>query len=92
MIENINLPANQKLGNIRPFVTINLMSIKNDPLFLAVNRRLLNVRIQVIVPPLSALLTCSPTNSVNLCKLLSNECPALGPILAHELYNGVVFL
>jgi len=67
----------QELGDLRPFVSALSVHQEEDPLLLLAPRNLLNLRIQVVVPSLSALFA-DPT-----WQMLSNYGPFLRAIFLH---------
>lgn len=70
----------QQLGDVGPLVAIDLVGIEDDLLLDIVDRRLLDGWIQVVVPPLAALLTRATTDMVLAGELLSDERPPLGAV------------
>jgi len=66
-------------------VTPLLMRIVDDPVLLFSPRRLFNVRIQVVVPALPALLANSTL------QVFGDQCPTLWPVLLYQLDHVFVF-
>ena len=82
----------QKLGDVCPLVPIDFVSIEYDPFLFIIYWRLLDAGIQMVVPPLPALLPSPAAYVVFVRQLLSNECPPLGPIFGYQVNNSVIFL
>ena len=68
------------------------MSIKDDFLLIVVDRGLLDIRIQVVMPSLSALLASPSPDLVHVSQLLCYECPSLSSILRDQPYDCIVLL
>ena len=86
VFDGVVRPARDQLCNLCPLVSPLLVRIVDHPIFLVRPRRLLDVRVQVVVPPLSALLPNPPL------QLLCNQSPTLRPVLPHQLYHLLVLL
>ena len=80
----------KKLGDVCPLVAIDFVGIEDYLFLIEVDRTLLNIRVKVIVPSLTALLTSPSANMVRIGKLLGDICPSFGAILFNQLDNGVI--
>ena len=86
------LPALKQLCDICPLVPIHFMCVEYDDLLLAVDRRLFDARIEMVVPSFSALLACATSNMIIVFQHLRNVGPSLGAIFLHQTHDGVIFL
>lgn len=82
----------QQLGDVGPLVAIDLVRVEDDLLLDVIDRRLLNGRIQVVVPPLTTLLARAPSDMVLAGELLGDKGPTLGAVPGNQVYDGVVLL
>ena len=85
--------SGQKLGNHGPFVSkpkfsLDLLFVRldDDPIFLLRPTFLADVGVEMVVPPLSALLA-DPSG-----KVLGDEAPILGSVCLDELQDQLIFL
>jgi len=74
------------LGNLSPLVPVVSVHEVEDPLFLLAPADLFDLRVQMIVPPLSALLA-NPT-----WEIFSYQGPFLRAVLVNQMKNHPVFL
>mmetsp|Transcript_29638 Transcript_29638/g.39410 ORF Transcript_29638/g.39410 Transcript_29638/m.39410 type:complete len:306 (+) Transcript_29638:2361-3278(+) len=79
-------------SDVRPLVPQLFVQVENLLLFDFVDRRLINVGIQVIVPSLAALLACASADFEFFFELISDESPLLGAVLLDELHDCIVLL
>jgi hypothetical protein len=80
-------PSFQNFGDFGPFVALATVAEVEDPLLVATPLDLLDLGVQVVVPPLSALLP-DPARQV-----LSDLGPLLGPVLLNQMEDHpVLFL
>lgn len=82
----------QFFGYVRPFVAEFFVLVKNLFLFTFVDRCLIDVGVQVIVPSLAALLAGARPNFEFFFELISYKSPLLCAILFYEFYDGVILL
>ena len=76
----------EHLGNLGPFVIDDAVHEEEDPLLFLAPIDLLDARIQMIVPSLTALLADATI------QVLGYECPLLRPVGDDELKEAPVFL
>ncbi len=86
ILDGVVCAAFENFGDLSPLVAVVSMHQVENPLLLAAPANLLDLRVQVIVPPLAALLP-NTTREV-----LSNQRPFLGPIFIDEVKNHSIFL
>lgn len=86
-------PSGQKLSNHGPFVakpkfSLDLLFVRldDDPIFLLRPTLLADARVEMVVPPFSALLA-NPAREV-----LGNKAPILGSVGLDELQDQLIFL
>ena len=84
--------ARKALGNLRPLVAQLLVGLRHYNLLLFGPLLLVNGRIQVVVPPFSALLAAPARNGKLLDNVLGNDAPALDAELGHQMPNRLVLL
>jgi hypothetical protein len=74
----------ENFGDLGPLVTIISVHQVKDPLFLFTPANLLNLRVQMVVPSFSTLLTDASW------KILSDESPFLGSIFVNQMKNHLI--
>ena len=90
VLDAVVAPAVEELGDVGPLVTEHLVRIEDDLLFEVVDWRLLDARVQMVVPALSALLSRPAAYLVLTGQLLSDERPPLGAVPSDQVDDGVV--
>ena len=90
VLDAVVAPAIEQLGDVGPLVAEDFVSVEDDLLLDVVYRRLLDARVQVIVPALTALLSCPTAYFVLTRQLLRDECPALRAIPRNQVDDGIV--
>ena len=89
---NFNLPSFQKFGDICPLVSVDFVCVEDDQFLLVVDRCLFDVRIEVVVPSLTALFACAALDSVFILQHLGDEGPSFGSELSNQAHDRIVFL
>lgn len=77
--KNGALPSGEQLGNLRPAVAQSFVGLVDDAVLLLGPRGLLHLGVQVVVPPLAALLADSAL------EVLGDHGPALGAVLVDQI-------
>lgn len=77
--------AFKHLSNLGPLVAVVAVHQVEDPLLLATPPDFLDLGIQMIVPPLTTLLSNAPW------EVLRNQSPLLGPVLVDQVKHHAVF-
>ena len=78
--------AGDQLGYLGPLIAPLLVSVVDDSVLLVGPGGLLDLRVEMVVPPLSTLLT-NPSFQV-----FGNQSPSLRPVLPHEFNYFLVLL
>lgn len=73
------LPSREKLGDLRPAVAQPFVGLVDDAVLLLRPRGLLHLGVEVVVPPLAALLADSAL------EVLGDHGPALGAVLVDQI-------
>ncbi len=93
VVFNAVVTATRKfLCDVGPFVTKAFVKVKDFAFLFTVDRILLDVRVQVVMPPLTALFACTTTNFVLLLESLRYVSPAFGTVCRHKFDYSFVFL
>ena len=71
-------------GYFSPLVSVNFMLLENNKIFLLAPRRFMHVRTQMIMPPLTTLLTGSNIFAQFLAHLLGNKSPFFGTLFTNQ--------
>lgn len=86
-------PALEVLREIRPLVAQVFMQNEQNPLLIFAPLLLVYVGVQMIMPPLPALLPDAPFHSNPPTRhVLGDDRPLLGPVLGHQLDQELVLL
>lgn len=86
VLDRVVSAAFEDLGDLGPLVVDDSVHEEQDPLFFLAPVDLLDSWVQVVVPPLAALLAHAAI------QVLGNESPLLGPVGNYELEYAPVFL
>ena len=82
-----NSPTGKELGDLGPLVAKIDVAVQNGPVLLDAPGLLADVGVEMVVPPLPALLP-DPSREVG-----SDQRPLLGPVLLHQLHDlGILVL
>ena len=79
-------------GDILPAITVQLMQVEQPLLLIIVPWLLVDRRIEVIIPSLSALLARADGNRIGLFQLLCDLCPIIESKLCHKTTDGLILL
>mmetsp|Transcript_18411 Transcript_18411/g.32390 ORF Transcript_18411/g.32390 Transcript_18411/m.32390 type:complete len:202 (+) Transcript_18411:63-668(+) len=86
IFDGIVRPSRQQLGNLSPSIALITMILQYRSILLATPSLLTNIRIQMIMPPFSTLLSNPPW------QMGRNHTPLLGTIFFDQAFNGEIFL
>jgi hypothetical protein len=76
----------QKLGDLSPPVSVHFLGVNNSQVLLIRPRASFNVRIELVLVPLAALL------STAMLQVAADERPSFCPVLSDKLEDKIVFL
>lgn len=79
-------------GDILPAIAVQLMQVEQPLLLIVVPRLLVDRRVEVIIPSLSALLARADGNRIGLFQLLRDLGPIVESKLSHKTTDGLVLL
>lgn len=82
----------QSLANRRPSIPVFIMSVEEGPLLLPSPLRVLDERVELVMPPLSTLLACPPRDVVFAVHGLGYIVPFFDLLHLHDLSQGCIFL
>ena len=86
VLDGVVSPAWDQLGDLGPLVPPLLVRVVDDPVLLVSPGRLLDLRIEMIVPSLPTLLPDPPL------QMLRYQSPSLRPVLSYKFYNFFILL
>mmetsp|Transcript_23593 Transcript_23593/g.52987 ORF Transcript_23593/g.52987 Transcript_23593/m.52987 type:complete len:231 (+) Transcript_23593:851-1543(+) len=84
--------AGQALGDLGPLIAQFLVRFGHDPLLLLCPVGLVDMRVEVVVPALAALLARAARDAVLLGEVLGDKGPALGAVLGDHGADGLVLV
>ena len=87
-----NIPAFEFQGNFLPAIAYLLMQLEQQQGLLIRPCLLIHLRVEMIVPSLSALLARSRKVTATLPHLLSDDSPIVDTLFHHHLAKGTVLL
>lgn len=79
-------------GYILPAIAVQLVQVEEPLLLIIVPRLLVDRGVEVIIPPLSALLARADGNRIGLFQLLCDLGPIIESKLRHKAADGLVLL
>ena len=91
MVLDVVVRSSRKpLGDLGPLVTEFFVRLAHDVFLILRPVSLVDVRVQVVVPALAALLARATRNIIDLAQAVGDERPALGAVLTDHGADGVV--